>query len=124
MRVGIINDRQIDNQENYTEVLAEVFDKLGNATLILGGAPGPDTWAREFGKNNNLDSVVFLPYHKLDKSVDFTPKFFFVRNRQIISNSDVVVVFIPEEGSGNTDIGHAIDYSDKKGKEVQIYKVG
>ena len=86
-------------------------------TIISGGAKGVDTLACEWAKINKKDFILFKPYHLIDNSVTYQPRYFFTRNKQIIDNSDVVIVFWDGKSKGTKD---AMKQARKQGKELKV----
>lgn len=69
-------------------------------TILIGDAPS-DRVIQAYCKENSIDVVVFKPFHVLDASVSFDPKFFFLRDRQIVENADLIYVAEPEKATTN-----------------------
>ena len=92
MKIAIVGSRSYTEYEEFDERLAEILSDLMDEkpTIISGGAIGVDSMAKRFAKKFGLDFVEFNPYFKLDKSAQFTPKHFFIRNKQIVYNADIV----------------------------------
>jgi predicted Rossmann fold nucleotide-binding protein DprA/Smf involved in DNA uptake len=104
------------------ETMNEAMDKYGDAggsvVILSGGAKGVDTLAREIAHELDLDFVLFKPYHMLDPTVEYTPKYFFTRNKQIADNADVVVIVWDGKSNGTR---HMVEYCRKHKKPFILY---
>lgn len=127
MRVAIFGSRKITDKDfvfkELSKFLINRIDTSPFVTFISGGAEGVASISKEYSKANNIDHIMILPYHKVDNKVDFTPRFFFARTRQIIPNADVV--FVIDDGT-DKDTTYAVEYAKIKEKELYIinYKEG
>ena len=119
MRVAVVGSRSIVDEEVIDKTLESIVGDA-NPTIISGGAKGVDSLAREYAKNNGLDFILFKPYHLVDTQAQYTPRYFFVRNKQIVDNCDTLIAFWDGKSKGTK---HAIDYAEKMGKEVIICTV-
>lgn len=121
VKLCIVGSRSIDKAE-FVFPLIDHFIKdhcVGNPVLISGGARGVDSLVKEYAKTKGIDFIEFIPYHILDKSVEFSNRYFFTRNRQMIQNADKVLAIWDGESTGTQ---HAIRYSQKIGVPVMVLK--
>ena len=122
MRIGVIGSRTVDESVVHTFLL-EVWNPAAEGvstnctTFLAGGALGVDTAVRDYARGAGLDFVMFKPYHLLDRTEGFNAKFFYTRNRQILDNSDEVLIFWDGE---EDEVQAAIHYCDRKGKEYHV----
>jgi hypothetical protein len=99
MKVGIIGSRGFDNeakvQEHIDHLVGRYFeDEARMVVFIGGGSRGAERIAQDHITNNlNMDYVLFKPYNFIDTKVPHDPKFFHFRNKQIVDNADLLVVF-------------------------------
>lgn len=93
MRIAIVGSRSITNPEIvFTAIDRFVKDQcVGKPVIISGGAGGVDALAKKWAGVQGLDFIEFLPYHAVDKGAEFSSRYFFARNRQIVQNSDKVL---------------------------------
>ena len=122
MRMAIVGSRNITDKDLVVEMFNEAIHQYAHGddtiTILSGGAKGVDTVAREIAKMYNLDFVLFKPYHMLDSSVEYEPKYFFTRNKQIADNSDVVVIVWDGKSSGTR---HMLDYCKRHKKPYVLH---
>ena len=122
MRIAIVGSRSINNTDEIKtlidSIIPYVTQKETPLTIISGGAKGVDTIAQEWASERKHDFILIKPYHLLDNQVPYEAKFFFVRNKQIVDNSDAIVAIWDEESSGARD---TIRYATKCKKPVVVY---
>ena len=122
MRVAVVGSRSITDQDLINYHLDMLLLPCGGengdeVTIISGGAKGVDSLAREWARLNNKDFILFKPYHLIDNSVMYHPRYYFVRNKQIVDNSDMVICFWDGKSNGAKD---AIKYARKCNKELRV----
>ena len=122
MRVAVVGSRSVLDQDlvNYhlDKLLLPCGGENGDEVIIVsGGAIGADTLGREWAKINNKDFILFKPYHLIDDQAAYHPRYFFIRNKQIIDNSDMVIVFWDGKSKGTTD---AMKRARKASKELIV----
>lgn len=102
MRVGIVGSRKVDDPEMVTAVMSELISNNEGKPLVFvgGGSKGSERIAQEYISQLGLDFVLFKPYNFIDVGADHHPKYFFYRNKQIVDNSDLVIVFLEDSESG------------------------
>lgn len=122
MKICILGSRSIDKAETVIPIIDKFMkDHVPGSPIILsGGAKGVDQITKAYAKANAIPLIEFLPYHLLDNNVEFSSKYFFIRNKQMIDNADKVLVFWDGKSKG-TEYG--IKYSQKKGIPVMVLKV-
>lgn len=109
-RVAVIGSRSFD----YYSVLSRYLDVFfgNNFILISGGARGADSLAEKYADAGDLQKKIFpADWKKNGKKAGF------LRNKKIVKNCDVVVVFWDGESKG-TKI--TIDLAKEAGKKVYI----
>jgi hypothetical protein len=110
MKIGIVGARKIKDKgavvEKFLELLSR-FSKEGhnvsNITWLVGGAQGASRAVEDFLLEENADVVLFKPWHFVDNSMDFSTRLFYLRNKQIVSNSDAIIVFTSEGRDDEVD---------------------
>lgn len=121
MKICILGSRSIDKAETVIPIIDKFLkDHVSGSPIILsGGAKGVDQITKAYAKANAIPFIEFLPYHLLDNNVEFSSKYFFIRNKQMIDNADKVLVFWDGKSKG-TEYG--IKYSQKKEIPVMVIK--
>lgn len=124
MKIAVIGSRSITDKDWVNYHLDEnlIIGSIGDwtkDTILSGGAIGVDTLAHEWAKENGVDFVLFKPYHLLDNSVMYNPRYYFVRNKQLVDNADSVIAFLDTSvpSNGTKDV---IKYSRKRGKPLLV----
>lgn len=109
MKIAVIGSRTFNNYE----IVKEELTKIENISLIVsGGAKGADSLGVKFAKENNIPYKEFLPdWNKHGKSAGF------IRNHDIIKNSELVVAFWDGKSKGTK---HSIDLARKMNIELKI----
>lgn len=124
MRVAIVGSRGIIDHETVFHIISEYLEhnvsRDGNVSLLSGGASGVDSIVMQYAASHGIDFYLFKPYHMLDNTVEFSPKYFFVRNRQIVNNADKVLAIWDGESKGTK---HTIEYAEKKNVPVEVVKL-
>lgn len=122
MRICVIGSRSIV-EEKFVFAKIDKFLKehcVGNPVLVSGGAKGVDSIVKKYAEAKGFDFIEFIPYHLLDKSVEFSSRYFFTRNRQMIMNADKVLALWDGTSTGTH---HAIKFCQKLGVPVMVIKV-
>lgn len=122
MRIAIVGSRCIKDKDRVYPIVQRFLKDHthGTVTIVSGGASGVDALAIEYAKSVGLDSIIFEPYHVLDRKVEFSPKYFFIRNKQIVDNCDKVLA-IWDGKSGGTE--HTIKYAYSHQKPIMVVKL-
>ena len=112
MRIGVIGSRGFNN---YDLVCDELNPLLNDIELIVsGGAKGADTLGERWANENNIRTLIFKPdWNKWGKRAGF------IRNTDIIANSDYVIAFWDGVSPGTLS---SIKLSEKSGTKIKIVK--
>lgn len=113
MRIAIIGSRGFNDYDKLEKTLNEYLDKEDKVSMIVsGGARGADSLGERWAKENGIETLIFLPdWNKHGKSAGY------IRNKDIIENSDLVIAFWDGVSKGTK---HSIDIARSSGKEVII----
>ena len=110
MKVGIIGSRGFNNYELVDEVMNEHIDEV--EVIVSGGAKGADTIGEFWAKQNNKNLLIFKPeWGKFGKRAGF------IRNQDIVKNSDLVLAFWDGQSKGTKN---SIDLCEKFGIPVKV----
>jgi len=93
MRVGIIGSRGFGNAALVYSNLNTVISNSGEDIIVCSSGKGSDEVVHHWAKINIVDVVTFRPYNFVDRKVPHRPDYFYFCNKQIIDNSDKVLVF-------------------------------
>ena len=121
MKLGIFGSNTIeDDKKIHKLILDNLPTNKENLTILGGGGKGVASSAKSFSKENGIDFVEFLTYNLLDNKAEFSSKYFFIRNKQLIDNSDAVIVIWNGDCK---DVEYGIKYSQKKNLPIKVIKV-
>ena len=110
MRIGIIGSRGFNNYSLVEQTMSEYSDKV--RVVVSGGAKGADTLGELWAKKNQKEIKIFKPdWNKFGKSAGF------IRNQDIVQNSDLVLAFWDGNSKGTKN---SIDLCEKFGVAVKI----
>jgi len=110
MKIGVVGSRSFNDYK----LLKDTLDKyLSEATIIVsGGAKGADSLGERWAKENGVETLIFIPdWDKHGKQAGF------LRNFEIIENSDIIVAFWDGLSRGTE---HTIYNAREDDKEVII----
>lgn len=113
MKLSIIGSRSFTDYA----ALEQAADKIHATEIISGGATGADTLAAKYAKNHNIKMSIFLPKFKTDKTIQYHPKYYLERNKQIVDESDYVLAFWDGKSKGTK---YTINYAKKQKKDLAI----
>ena len=131
MRVAIVGSRKYENRRKIKEFIFKLIQKHGDElTIISGGCDdGADRYAKKYALELGAQYREYPPFpdvHNLYCALPescygkpYSVKYFFVRNKQVAQNSDVVVGFIPEGVKSNGTIS-TLKYANKFNKKTMI----
>ena len=108
MKVAVIGSRSIVDKnwvfEQITNYIEEELTGTSSITIISGRAKGVDQLAEAYALNYDLDFVGFEPYYRLDPKATFENRYFFIRNTQIVRESDAVLILWDGSSNGTHDV--------------------
>jgi len=108
MRVAVIGSRDL-------KVGLENYLPKDISLIISGGARGVDSLAEEYADAFGIPKLIFLPDYK-----KYSKKAPLIRNKLIVDNADIVIVFWDGESRGTK---FTIDYAKRQGKKVIVYVI-
>lgn len=123
MKICVVGSPAIDDVAYVTRKLDKFVQEhvtTGKPVFMAGGGKGTDAIVKKFAYDRGYDFIEFIPYNLLDKSVEFSNRYYFTRNRQMIMNADRVLAFYDGNFTGTI---HAIKYSQKIGVPVMVHKM-
>lgn len=123
MKISVFGNRSITDVNKvvdifwkYVETL-ELKDKPEGITYVWGGADGPSNIIAE-ELREKTDIVLFKPWHLIDFSIKFGPKYFYFRNKQVVENSDAVLILTT--GEKDAEVYKTVELCEQKNKEYTV----
>ncbi len=114
MKIAIVGSRELGNI-SFAEELERHITLHSCDAIISGGAKGIDSLAAQYARQHELELIEFRPdYAKNGRGATF------IRNREIVDNSDMVVAFWNGTSKGTK---YTIDYANKKGVKTLIISI-
>lgn len=113
-RVAIVGSRNFGNAGLVAAVVQSLANKIGieNLIIVSGGAKGVDTWAEIAAIDLGVATRIYkADWDKYGKGAGF------LRNTDIITNSDYVIAFWDELSRGTAD---SIQKAKSLGKKVVV----
>lgn len=109
MKIAVVGSRTFNDYE----LLRSTLDKYDYIELIIsGGAKGADSLAERYALENNIKTLIFKP-----KWSEYGKRAGYIRNINIIENSDLVIAFWDGKSKGTK---HSIDLAKKNKKQLLI----
>lgn len=116
MKLGIIGSRSFLDYHLLEVTINQFINTCTNSIthIVSGGAKGADTLANRYAEEKNIEMIVFKPdWKKYGKRAGY------IRNTDIIENSDIVIAFWDGISPGTKD---SIDKALNLNKQVIIKK--
>jgi len=115
MKLGVVGSRQFDDYGFVKGKILESFDVKEISGIVSGGAIGVDTLGERFADEYGLSKNISKPdWKKHGKGAAF------IRNQEIVDNSDCLIAFPIKESGGTWD---TICRAKKVGKKVVVFEV-
>lgn len=115
IKLSIVGSRSLNKEKELSYRIFDCFSFMfGYPKLIIsGGAIGPDLFGEEWARNNGINVKIFKP-----DWVKYGKKAGFIRNEDIIKNSDVCLAIWDGESHGTKN---DFDWCKKYNKELLIF---
>jgi hypothetical protein len=122
MKIGVIGSNTITDVSKVLTILDKKVKELSTTPPVIlgGGGKGVASIVKDYCKDYNLDFVEFQPYSFLDKTVLFSNKYFFIRTKQIVDNSDFLIFIANEDCK---EVNYGIKYTQKVNKGYSVTKI-
>ena len=112
MKVAIIGSRGFNDYELVKKTLGPVKEKI--TLIVSGGARGADTYGAMYAQEIGVPVQIFLPdWETYKRSAGY------IRNKEIVSNSDVVIAFWDGISNGTQ---HSFKLAKELNKPIKIIK--
>lgn len=109
MKLGVVGGREFDDYD----MLKSALNKFKQIDLIVsGGAKGADSLGEQYADDNGINKLIHYPdWQEHGKLAGF------VRNTDIVRDSDLIIAFWNKESKGTKD---TIDKCHKMGKLILV----
>ena len=131
MKTAIVGSRRYEDKKKIKDFIFKLKKEYGEETIIVSGGckDGADRYAKKYALELGLQYEEYPPFHDVHNlycvlpaecySKPYIVRYFFVRNKQIAENSDVIVAFIPD-GIKSNGTDSTINYAKKFNKKYVI----
>jgi len=114
IKIAVVGSRSITDVDYVFSVLDFYLSRLlkeNECIIVSGGAIGVDSLATKFAELRKLKTEIYLPdYKQHGKSATF------IRNQQIVDNSDYLIAIT----TGSNGTADSIKRANKKGIPIKI----
>jgi len=115
MKLAITGSRTF----NDALLLADTVAKLRPSEIITSECSGCDNMAVKYAKAHGIPVAVIPPLFKTDKNIKYHPRYYHIRNRQIVDLADHVLAFWNGSSRGTKS---TMDYARKLGKPLTVIR--
>ena len=131
MKVAIVGSRRYENRTKIKKFIFRLIEKYGETVTIVSGGckDGADRYAKKYALELGAQYREYPPFHEVHNlycvlpencySKPYNVKYFFVRNKQIAQNSDIVVGFIPRGVKSDGTLS-TLKYAKQFNKKVMV----
>jgi len=110
-------ETEILKTRTWSSSAAGVYDE--NFVLLHGGAQGVQATIKSFAEGMlSWTSILFQPWHMVYNKLEFKPIYFYLRNKQIVQNADIVLIFT--NGIKDSEVYRVINYCNLVDKPYQV----
>lgn len=96
MKVAVVGSRSFTDYELLKKTLDELYPNI--TRIVSGGAKGADSLSEQYAKEEGIPTQIFKPdWEKHGKAAGF------IRNRDIVENSDMVIAFHDGQSKGTAN---------------------
>ncbi len=118
-KIAIFGNRTIDDVDKVLNAFEEAVGLDNEICILHGGAIGPAKIISERAKvTDGLSEVCFKPWTMIYQKIEFHPKFFYFRNKQVVENSDQVLIF--SNGEEDSEVSRVLELCNRWGKDYQV----
>lgn len=114
MNLAVIGSRTFRNYNLMVATLNQIHEITPITRIVSGGAIGADSLAENWAKQHDIPILIFKPdWIKYGRSAGM------IRNKDIISNSDIVLAFWDGTSKGTKN---SIDTAKSLDKPIQVVR--
>ena len=118
MKIGVVGSNTILDIAKVFSAINRVVEESSTPPVSLGGGgKGVANLVKNYCEEYNLDFVEFQPYSFLDKTTEFSNKYFFIRMKQIVDNSDKLLFITNGDCK---EVNYGIKYTQKVNKPYLV----
>lgn len=117
MKIAVVGSRDFNDYQRLSRELKD----LEIDVILSGGASGADKLAKRYAEESRIDFEEWLPRHQVDKDTPYNPKWYHVRDEEMINEADTVVAFWNGISKGTKNV---IDYAQREGKLLKVVRFG
>lgn len=114
MKLSVVGSRTFNNYQLLKRKLDEIHQETPITLVVSGGAKGADSFSERWARENNIETKIYYPNWKL-----YGKKAGFVRNKDIVINSDKMVAFWDNVSKGTL---HSINIADCNNIPYKVVK--
>lgn len=121
-KIGVFGNRSITNEEAVLDAFENVVGTSEEICILHGGAAGPAKILSERAKESEgFSEICFKPWSMIYQKLEFHPKFFYFRNKQVVENADKVVIF--SNGEKDSEVSRVIELCDRWEKDYTVVEI-
>ena len=114
MKLAVVGSRTFNDYNLLKSYLDKIHVREPITYIVSGGAKGADKLSERWALENNVETIIFLPdWEKYKKAAGF------IRNKDIITESDKVIVFWDNISKGTLS---SINLSKQQNKKIIVVK--
>lgn len=99
-KIGIVGSRKRIDKQTIIDIV-NLLPK--NYVVVSGGCRGVDTWAEIQAKKIGLKTIIFKPDLKDIECTGDMINRYYMRNKKIVEESDMILAFVNKERTGGTE---------------------
>jgi hypothetical protein len=94
----------------------------GPAVLLTAGSKGVDKTVEQYAKDRGHKCIVFRPYFVVDGSATYSPRHYFMVNKQLVDQCEAAIVIVPKNDidSKTKDMIARLDRSSKEHEVIYV----
>lgn len=98
MKVAIVGSRSFSDYDFLVREVKSAVSVSDITAIVSGGARGADSHGARFGQDHDIPTEIYMAdWQKHGKSAGF------IRNSEIVKNSDIIIAFWDGESKGTLD---------------------
>jgi hypothetical protein len=121
-KVGVFGNRTITDIDKVLDGFQEAVGTGQEICILHGGAAGPSKIISERAKESEgFSEVCFKPWSMVYQKLEFHPKFFYFRNKQVVENSDEIVIF--RNGEDDSEVSRVLELCNRWNKKYTVVDI-